>query len=358
MTIQERATTFVRLGLYLQQLASAEKNEDEDVKLNELYFENAQELIKIVHLQNGWFTEANVRFALHSIAQMLNEVQLNEWISKYNFPNTNVHPKKVGLVLAGNIPLVGFHDFLSVLITGNIAIVKLSSDDKVLLPFVFKILCSIETRFSDQVIFTENRLNDSEAVIATGSGNTARYFDYYFSKVPNIIRKNRSSVAVLDGSENNDELKKLGEDIFTYFGLGCRNVSKLFLPEGYDLNTFFTAIYPFNTIINHNKYANNFDYNRAVYLMGKDKDGLLENGFLFLVKSEAYASPVAVLFYEYYSNKEQVAYRLNDAKDKIQCIVTHLDFNQPKVAFGNTQHPALWDYADDVDTIKFLLALN
>lgn len=358
MTIQERVRAFAQLGLFLHELASAQRNKNGNAELADSYFDDAQELFQRLHLQNGWFTESNVRFAIRSIAEMLQAEKLEKWIAKYNFPQLNKSPKKVGLVLAGNIPLVGFHDFLSVLISGNIAIVKLSSDDKLLLPFVFKILVSLDARFSEQVIFTENRLNDCEAVIATGSGNTARYFEYYFSKVPHIIRKNRNSVAVLDGNETKDELEKLGEDIFSYFGLGCRNVSKLYIPEGYDLTLFFNAIYSYRETINHNKYANNFDYNRAVYLMGKDKEGLLENGFLFLVKSEEFSSPVAVLFYEYYKDEKVLSTKLKAAKEKIQCIVSHAAFIDTKVKFGSTQKPELWDYADNVDTLQFLLELN
>ena len=358
MTIQQRANAFVNLGIYLQQLASGKRTDATFGALNEMYFNDAQELFSLVKLQNGWFTESNVRLALTSIAQQLNESKMQEWLTMYTIPDENKIPKKVGLVMAGNIPLVGFHDFLTVLISGNIAVIKLSSDDKVLLPFVTKILCSIEPLFAKKIIFTENRLNDCEAVIATGSGNTARYFAYYFSKIPHLIRKNRTSVAVLDGKEIDEDLQKLGDDIFSYFGLGCRNVSKLFIPQGYDLNKFFTAIFPFQEIINHNKYANNFDYNRAVYLMGKDKEGLLENGFLFLVKSTEYASPVAVIFYEYYDESEQINEKLISNHEKIQCVVSKSEMIKNSIPFGKAQSPELWDYADGVDTMKFLMELS
>ncbi len=357
MKIQQRANAFVKLGLMLKQLAAGVRKDAEFEALNNLYFEDAQELFALVKLQNGWFTEANVRLAIGAIATMLDETKLQKWLSLYAFPHENNNPKMVGLVLAGNIPLVGFHDFLAVLISGNSAIIKTSSDDKVILPFLVKILCTIEPAFSNRIVFTENRLNDCEAVIATGSGNTARYFEYYFGKIPHIIRKNRNSVAVLNGKESKEQLQHLGEDIFTYFGLGCRNVSKLFIPEGYDLNNFFNAIFPFQEIINHNKYANNFDYNRAVYLMGKDKEGLLENGFLFLVKSKEYASPVAVIFYEYYKDLLKINTRLKEDAEKIQCIVSSCEEIDQRIPFGKAQNPELWDYADNVDTIQFLLSL-
>lgn len=358
MTIQQRANAFVQLGLVLQQLGSGKRNDEQFKSLNAFYFDAAQELFSIVKLQNGWFTESNVRLAIVSIAKMLEEAKIQTWIGSYDFPHENKSPKEVGLVLAGNIPLVGFHDFLAVLMSGNRVMIKLSSDDKTLLPFIVKILICIEPDFATVIKFTENRLNDCEAVIATGSGNTARYFEYYFGKIPHIIRKNRNSLAVLDGTESLADLQKLGEDIFTYYGLGCRNVSKLFIPKGYDMNKFFNAIFPFKEIINHNKYANNFDYNRAVYLMGKDKEGLLENGFLFLVKSEEYASPVAVIFYEYYEDIAALNKRFSDDASKIQCIVSSIPGINNRIPFGKAQQPELWDYADNVDTIKFLLDLK
>jgi hypothetical protein len=260
--------------------------------------------------------------------------------------------------MAGNIPMVGFHDLLAVLLSGNFAVIKLSGDDKHLLPFVTKILCTIEPAYKERIEFREGRLSEIDAVIATGSNNSARYFEYYFGKIPHIIRKNRNSVAVLSGDEPPEELKKLGADIFSYFGLGCRNVSKLFIPKGYDLNLFFNAIFSYQEIINHNKYANNFDYNRAVYLMGKDKEGLLENGFLFLVKSLEYASPVAVIFYEYYDDIALVNAKLTSDKEQIQCIVSNIQAIQNRIPFGKAQQPELWDYADNVDTMEFLIGLN
>ncbi len=358
MTIQQRTNAFVKLGLYLNHLAANKEQSNEFTALDALYYSDAQELFSILKLQNGWFTESNVRTAFKALSAQLEHSKMQKWLAAYSLESELETPKKIGLVMAGNIPLVGFHDFLVVLITGNHAVIKLSSDDKVLLPFVFKMLCSIEPLFANAVIFEENRLGHLDAVIATGSGNTARYFDYYFKSIPHIIRKNRNSVTVLDGNESASQLQGLGEDVFSYFGLGCRNVSKLFIPVGYDLNAFFTAIFPFQEIINHNKYANNFDYNRAVYLMGKDKEGLLENGFLFLVKSNQYASPVAVLFYEYYTNLVQLNAQLEDDKDKIQCIVSANKEIKNGIPFGKAQSPDLWDYADNIDTLKFLIQLN
>lgn len=356
MKLKQRVAAFAKLGIYLHQLASNEKNDSDFGELNTLYYSQAQQLISSVKLQNGWFTENNVRNSLLAIADMLQEKHLVNWVSNYQISD-NSPAKRIGIVMAGNIPLVGFHDFLSVLISGNCAVIKLSSDDALLLPMLVRILCNIEPGFVSQIDFSVGGLKKIDAVIATGSGNTARYFEYYFSKMPSLIRKNRNSLAVLDGSEEPEELTKLGEDIFNYFGLGCRNVSKLFIPQGYDLDRFFKAIYSFNELINHNKYANNFDYNRAVYLMGKDKEGLLENGFLFLVKSTEYASPVAVLFYEYYKTIESLNQRFETDQEKIQCIVSNSALIKNSIPLGTSQRPQLWDYADNVDTLRFLVTL-
>ncbi|MBP6412693.1 MAG: acyl-CoA reductase [Bacteroidia bacterium] len=356
MKLKQRVAAFAKLGIYLHQLASNEKNDSDFGELNTLYYSQAQQLISSVKLQNGWFTENNVRNSLLAIADMLQEKHLVNWVSNYQISDSSP-AKRIGIVMAGNIPLVGFHDFLSVLMSGNCAVIKLSSDDALLLPMLVRILCNIEPGFVSQIDFSVGGLKKIDAVIATGSGNTARYFEYYFSKMPSLIRKNRNSLAVLDGSEEPDELTKLGEDIFNYFGLGCRNVSKLFIPQGYDLDRFFKAIYSFNELINHNKYANNFDYNRAVYLMGKDKEGLLENGFLFLVKSTEYASPVAVLFYEYYQTIESLNQRFETDQEKIQCIVSNSALIKNSIPLGTSQRPQLWDYADNVDTLRFLVTL-
>jgi hypothetical protein len=357
MKLKQRVAAFAKLGIYLHQLASNEKNDTDFGGLNTLYFSQAQQLIASVKLQNGWFTENNVRNSILAIADMLQEKHLVNWVSNYPIADSSA-AKRIGIVMAGNIPLVGFHDFLSVLISGNCAVIKLSSDDALLLPMLVKILCSIEPGFVSQVDFSVGGLKKIDAVIATGSGNTARYFEYYFSKMPSLIRKNRNSLAVLDGNEEPEELTKLGEDIFSYFGLGCRNVSKLFIPQGYDLDRFFKAVYSFNELINHNKYANNFDYNRAVYLMGKDKEGLLENGFLFLVKSTEYASPVAVLFYEYYQTIESLNLQFETDREKIQCIVSNSALINNSIPLGSSQRPQLWDYADNVDTLQFLVTLK
>jgi len=255
--------------------------------------------------------------------------------------------------MAGNIPLVGFHDFLSVLISGNSVLVKLASNDKHFLPLIAKYLEYVEPSFNSKITFTEEKLTNFDAAIATGSNNTARYFDYYFGKYPNIIRKNRNSVAVITGNETENELKGLGEDIFRYFGLGCRSVSKLFVPKNYDFDNLFKAIYEYHDIINYAKYQNNYDYNKAVYLMSEFK--LLENGFLMLKEDQSYASPIASLFYEYYDDLNQLTEKLDTDTEQIQCVVSNSIENA--IPFGKTQQPSLTDYADGVDTLAFLAQL-
>jgi hypothetical protein len=253
--------------------------------------------------------------------------------------------------MAGNIPLVGFHDFISVLISGNKILVKQSSNDQKLLPIIAEYLVQLEPGFASKIEFTPDRLINFDAVIATGSNNTARYFEYYFKDKPSIIRKNRNSVAVLTGNESESELKLLSEDIFRYFGLGCRNVSKLYVPKDYNFDPFFKAILPWADLMKHAKYANNYDYNKAVYLMSEFK--LLENGFLMLKGDNSFGSPIATLFYEVYEDLENLKKTLEANKENLQCIVSN-NVLQSEIEFGQTQHPRLWDYADNVNTLDFL----
>lgn len=304
--------------------------------------------------KNAWFTEEQVKNAIKANGFMLNSDDLDKWLSNYDFSNNQ---KKIGLVLAGNIPLVGFHDILTVILAGHVAKIKLSSNDDLLITTILNKLIEIDTDFKNQIQFV-NKLEDFDAVIATGSDNTSRYFEYYFSKVPHIIRKNRNSIALLSGKETNEELHALGKDIFDYFGLGCRNVSKLLVPKGYDFIPFFEAIEPYHPIINHHKYNNNYDYNKSIYLVNKVKH--LDNGFLLVTENEHFTSPLSVLFYEEYDSLEDVITLLNNKKDQIQVVVTHLseELSTATANFGSSQLPKLWDYADGVDTMKFLSALT
>ncbi|TKC08342.1 acyl-CoA reductase [Pedobacter polaris] len=299
---------------------------------------------------NAWFSLDEVKKALNSLSKMLNDNDLSQWFNNIQLSEKS---KKVGLILAGNIPLVGFHDVLCVLATGNIALIKMSSADDKLLPALLKQLISFEPELSNHIEYVE-RLKEFDAIIATGSNNTSRYFDYYFSKVPNIIRKNRNSVAVLSGNETIAELENLGHDIFDYFGLGCRNVSKIYIPTNYDLKNFFEPIERYQPIINHFKYNNNYDYNKSIYLVNGVQH--LDNGFLLVKEDENFVSPLSVLFYEKYTSITDVEEKLNQQDEQIQCVVSNLplNINKEKIGFGDSQNPKLWDYADNVDTIEFL----
>ena len=325
------------------------------VRLGELLSKTQQfnDIFDKAEQQNSWFTRANVTFAFKSWSEALSENNVQQWLSQYQLPQTT-SPKKILIIMAGNLPLVGFHDLLCVLAAGHKAIVKLSSDDRVLLPYLITQIRTFAPEWAEAVAFTDDKVTEYDAVIATGSDNTARYFEYYFGKKPHIIRKNRHSVAVLTGEETPEELQDLGKDIFLYYGLGCRSVSKLFVPQGYNFDLLFQAIYPYKDIIEEQKYANNYDYNKAVYLMSLYK--LLENGFLLLKEDEHYGSPIATLFYEYYTNKEALKKKLATDKEKIQCVVGH-NFIDGEIPFGQTQTPKLWDYADGVNTLTFLLNL-
>ena len=350
MNLEKRIIAFAKLRETLQSFA-LDSSSNSDLK----------EAIKKAHQYNGWFTEENVLNMIAEIGKSLVEGKIRKWLSNYKIENDKSSEKKVGVIMAGNIPLVGFHDFLCVLMSGNIFSGKLSSDDEHLLPAFAKILIEIEHEFKKQIHFIKEPLNKSaniSAMIATGSNNSARYFEYYFKKYPHIIRKNRNAIAILDGTETKEDLINLGKDIFQYFGLGCRSVSKIFIPQDYVLDKLFEAIVDFGDVIHHNKYANNYNYYRTIYLLNKEK--FLDNNFLLVKESEQIASPVATLHYERYKSKEELSVRLEKEKENIQCTATNPKsqiLNPKCLPFGQTQSPELWDYADGVDTLEFLLGL-
>lgn len=348
-TLDSRKNAFVALGKFLAQFSGQQNQKDPDVLHNDLFFGPFLDLIQLSQSHNGWYTPGQVYFAVGSWAEALTLENLERWLSAYDLEN--IQPKTVGLILAGNIPLVGFHDFLCVLIAGHRALVKTSSNDQHLLPFLAKYLIAAEPDLKNSITFTEGKLENFDAVIATGSNNTARYFEYYFKDKPAVIRKNRNSVAVLKGDETPEQLGALGEDIFRYFGLGCRNVSKLFVPKGYNFDPFFQAMFAYQDVIQYEKYANNYDYNKAVFLMSNFK--LLDNGFLTVKEDPSYASPISSVFYEFYDGPDQLKDRLSADKDLIQCIVAD-GLTEAEIPFGKTQKPELWDYADNVDTLAFL----
>jgi len=365
----QRKHAFSKLGGYLQLLTLSltkrdriieliEKLEAADKKKLHLAHEQIQDYIQYSTNHNPWFTKDFLIKAIHSIGESLSLEKINLWLSKYeNNHKGDTTSKTVGVVMAGNLPLVGFHDYLSVLISGNNLLAKLSHSDNKLLPLIHQILISFEPVFEGKAVFTEHTLKDFDAIIATGSSNTARYFEYYFGKYPNIIRKNRNGVAILNGRETAKELEGLADDVFMYFGLGCRNISKLFVPEGYDFDTLFLAFKKYSNITHHNKYANNYDYNKSIFMVNKIK--FLDNGFVLLKEESSFSSPISVLHFEYYNRSEDLLPKLEIQKDKIQCLLSCESFgNIQSLPFGKAQQPELWDYADGVDTLEFLFKLK
>ncbi len=306
-----------------------------------------KEILDNAYYENPWFTQDNIITALKHLAYLTTRGNLEKWLSAYQIKPAG---KKVLTVMAGNIPLVGFHDMLSVLASGNIFIGKMSSKDRILPKFVKELLVAIDSDFSDKIILTEDTVKDFDAVIATGSDNSAKYFEKYFGAYPNIIRKSRSSVAIIAGNETEEELKALAHDIFLYFGLGCRNISKIYFPEGYDIGRFIDIMNktPYTSMINHNKYANNYDYNKAIYLMNKIP---FSDGNFFLLKEDTgIMSPVAVVYYEFYQKTDNFDIKLLPLKDKIQIVIKPDNF-------GKAQFPELTDYADGIDVMEFLINL-
>lgn len=352
MNLDDRIKAFANLGTLLKEFLKRKDQTSIEADTTGNAFQVLNDSVRMAHQKNAWFTESNIKYSFSQWSQLLTFNNLIEWTNNYNFESQT--PKKVAIIMAGNIPLVGFHDFLSVLICGHHVIVKQSSNDDVLLNTLCQLVFEIEPRFSERTEFTDGQLTNFEAVIATGSNNTARYFEYYFKDVPSIIRKNRTSVAVLSGNESTETLEALSEDIFRYYGLGCRNVSKLYVPQDYNFDAFFNAIYKWHPIIHEHKYANNYDYNKAVYLMSEFD--MLDNGFLVLKQDEQLTSPIATLNYEFYNDRASLNSHLDSISEDIQCIVSS-GFRDDEVSFGTTQQPGLMSYADGVDTVEFLLTI-
>ena len=306
---------------------------------------------------NPWFTPEFSRKAINAIiAYMLDSDKLSQWLSKYETGSDQGPNKTIGLIMAGNLPLVGFHDFLCAYVTGFDIKIKLSSKDDVLLPHIIRLLAEIDDQASNKIQIVE-RLEQYDAVIATGSNNSNRYFEYYFRSYPKILRRNRSSIAILSGTETTEQLYGLTDDICMYFGFGCRNVSKLYVPEGYDVRQLFPYLEKYKWMHDHTKYMNNYDYNRTLLLMNSTPH--LSDDIIMLQESESISSPVAVVYYEYYATLDALTGKISAQRDSIQCIVADRSMGiNDSVDFGQTQRPELWDYADGVDTISFLLSLG
>ena len=341
---KEIINSFVQLGSLMISLGNQSEWGGFDTGVTEKEYAKLQSTIDRQVNYNGWFTPENVRKSLLAIGERLNLEELSQWSSGYSYTDT---PKNIGIIMAGNIPLVGFHDFLSTIISGNNATCKLSSDDKYLLPLLSESLFEFLPGLQERICFSDGYIGKVDAVIATGSDNSSAYFNQYFGKYPHIFRKNRSSLAVLTGSESKDDLEKLGADIFSYYGLGCRSVSHLLLPNGFDLDKFFEGIFSYGDVINNNKYGNNYDYNKAVFLLNQEQ--LLDNNFVLIRESEELSSPIAMLHYHYYENNKDIDAYLDSNKGSIQIVV-----GKNHVPFGQAQCPQLDDYADGVDVMKWL----
>ena len=331
-----------KLGHYLQQFL--QKSEID-------YTHDEQELAALMsrsEVENPWFTQENIRFCFKNWADILTEENIKNWVSEYQVSQLS---KKVGLILAGNIPLVGFHDVMCVILSNHIPLIKLSSKDRLLLPFFLKKWGEFsEWNLEFQIV---ERLTEYDAVIATGSNNTARYLEYYFKDALSIIRKNRTSVAVIKGDETDEELQLLAEDIFRYFGLGCRNVTRLLIPKDYELSRLFENFLGFKDVINHHKYANNYDYNKAVYLL--NQENFWDNNFVMLKEDSALFSPLSVLNFSRYESVEEVHAFLVENESNIQCVVAKPELGiENSVNFGEAQNPSLNTYADNIDTMAFL----
>ncbi|GAB3336113.1 acyl-CoA reductase [Marivirga atlantica] len=334
MTFDERLNAFIKLGEELRNISESQ--------MDEWYFRATS--------FNNWFTRESVKQSVDAIGQMLEAEKLIKWTDHY--PKQDDTHKVVGLVMAGNIPLVGFHDFLSVLISGHKVMAKISSQDPFLIQQVSNMLVEIAPAFDERITLTKEQIRGFDAVIATGSDNSARYFHQYFGKYPHIIRKNRTSVAVVTGNETEEEIKAIGQDMFQYYGLGCRNVSKVFFPEGYDFNPFIQTMESFDQLRDHHKWVNNYDYNKSIFLVNGDEH--FDSGAFLLKESKQWVSPISVIFYEFYKNEEDLNTKLESNQALIQCVVgKDVRFIMP----GEAQKPELWDYADGVDTMKFLTEL-
>lgn len=338
----------MQLGRLFRALGNGEEWKDYSFGVTAGEYERLEQLIRKEVVLNPWFTESSVRFSLASLGEMLREETLISFAGRY-VPASK--PKRVAIIMAGNIPLVGFHDLMCVLLSGNKAICKLSSSDARLLPAFIGLMYQWDAEIREFLECAPGPVKAPEAVIATGSDNSAGYFEQYFGKYPHIFRRNRTSVAVLDGSETPAELTALGEDMFRYFGLGCRNVSRIFVPESYDLNHIFEAIVGYGEIINHHKYANNYDYNRTVYLMNKVP--FLDNNFCLLREEDDLFSPLSVFYTSRYRNKSEVTAFLDKNASSVQTVVGH-----GYTSFGAAQRPAIDDFADGIDTMKWLQSID
>lgn len=350
MHIQKKIKVLMKLGAVMKSIGEDAPWEGFDSGVTKEEYELLNLWVSKAKVYNGWFEEKEVRRSFTSWGEALTSDNLTKWIANYCVSGTKAQ-KTIAIIMAGNIPMVGLHDLICCYITGHKALLKLSSDDDKLIPALLQVWSCFDIDIKESAKIVVAKMENFDAVIATGSNNSARHFEEYFGKYPHIIRKNRTSVAVIDGTESEEELKLLADDVFAYYGLGCRNVTKLYLPKGYDLNKVFGGLFHYQNVTDNKKYGNNYDYHKAVFLL--EQYDVLENGFILMKQDASLVSPIGTLYYDSYEDKNQLYDNLHAISDQIQCIVA-----KDKVPFGEAQHPQLWDYADGVDTIQFLIDLG
>lgn len=335
MNIEKKINSLYRLGKEIQKI---------------IY--NQDEIIHQACKQNPWFVPEFVIKALDGISYMLEEEKLKEWISNYELYSNS--KKNIGIIMAGNIPLVGFHDLVTVLLSSHRAIIKLSHNDDVLIPYLVNILRSIDPEIGDDITFVDS-LDKVDAVIATGSDNTARHFKYKYKNIPYVIRKNRTSCCIIDGQEQVQDLTYLGDDIFSYFGLGCRNISKIYIPDNYDIENLIINFNNYSWILKNTKYNNNYRYLLSKYSL--ENRSFINADYFILMESQDIVSPIACVYYEQYKDLKNLQLILELNKSKIQCIVSRDAWFAGSIPFGKAQLPEPWDYADNVDTMTFLASI-
>lgn len=351
MVLSNRIEAFRQLGEVLRSLVG-ESASGVLTDFAAKYADDFSDTINRQCAENKWFLPEFCRYAVSAIAKMLNGNSLALFESQYkSLVPRDCQAQTVAVISAGNIPLAAFHDFMMVLLSGNRYMGKLSAQDKLLLPFLSRILIDIAPEFADCITFVD-KVAGFDKVIATGSDNTARYFAYYFGKYPHILRKNRNSLAILDGNESEDDLLKLCDDIFLYFGLGCRSVSKLYIPENYDFEPLIRCMnHRFADLKMRHAYQNNLDYQKTIYMMNRIE--FLDAEVVLLTENEAIASPIGILYYQHYLDVHEIEVFCAENAEHIQCVATNLKVNFPTVCLGQTQQPTLFDFADGVDTFRF-----
>ncbi len=354
MTIHQRAQAFIELGNFLD--SYLRRVTTDPVELPETGGDDRilSGAIRSAIESNPWFILPHVIGSLEAIAASLAENEIGSFTGNYapGIKDTDL-PVTIGVIMAGNVPLVGFHDFFCVVLSGNRFVGKLSSEDSHLLPALAVLMTAWFPELQDQIHFTRGMLSGFDAIIATGSDNTSRYFDYYFGKYPNIIRKHRNSVAVLNGTETSGDLEALGSDVFSYFGRGCRNVSKLFLPENYPIENLSAVWLPFSYVMDHHKYRNNYDYCKSIFTVSYIP--YIDLGMILVKKDPSSNSPLAVLHVAEYRSIAEVSDLLRQDRDRIQCIISADPSLDQRIPFGKAQQPSLSDFADHIDTMEFLI---